>query len=219
MKNMNMKRYGLQVFADGDGTGAEGAGDGASEGNEDGDNANEDKPMSFDDFLKQEGNQAEFDRRVQKATQTAINNAKQKWQALTDDKLSEAEKLAKMSKEEKALYKAQQLEKELADLKRKNALSEMTSTARKMLAEDSIVVADELLNNIVYEDAEKTKESVEAFKRMYKAAVQDGIKKQLTGRAPSKGSSNSITKEQILEVKDPAERQRLIAENMSLFRR
>ena len=219
MKNMNMKRYGLQVFADGDGTGAEGAGDGASEGNEDGDNANEDKPMSFDDFLKQEGNQAEFDRRVQKATQTAINNAKQKWQALTDDKLSEAQKLAKMSKEEKALYKAQQLEKELADLKRKNALSEMTSTARKMLAEDSIVVADELLNNIVYEDAEKTKESVEAFKRMYKAAVQDGIKKQLTGRAPSKGSSNSITKEQILEVKDPAERQRLIAENMSLFRR
>ena len=219
MKNMNMKRYGLQVFADGDGTGAEGAGDGASEGNEDGDNANEDKPMSFDDFLKQEGNQAEFDRRVQKATQTAINNAKQKWQALTDDKLSEAEKLAKMSKEEKALYKAQQLEKELADLKRKNAVSEMTSTARKMLAEDSIVVADELLNNIVYEDAEKTKESVEAFKRMYKAAVQDGIKKQLTGRAPSKGSSNSITKEQILEVKDPAERQRLIAENMSLFRR
>ena len=75
------------------------------------------------------------------------------------------------------------------------------------------------MNNIVYEDAEKTKESVEAFKRMYKAAVQDGIKKQLTGRAPSKGSSNSITKEQILEVKDPAERQRLIAENMSLFRR
>lgn len=219
MKNMNMKRYGLQLFADGDGNGAEGAGDGASEGNEDGDNANEDKPMSFDDFLKQEGNQAEFDRRVQKATQTVINNAKQKWQALTDDKLSETEKLAKMSKEEKALYKAQQLEKELADLKRKNALSEMTSTARKMLAEDSIVVADELLNNIVYEDAEKTKESVEAFKRMYKAAVQDGIKKQLTGRAPSKGSSNSITKEQILEVKDPAERQRLIAENMSLFRR
>ena len=219
MKNMNMKRYGLQLFADGDGNGAEGAGDGESEGNEDGDNANEDKPMSFDDFLKQDGIQAEFDRRVQKATQTAINNAKQKWQALTDDKLSEAEKLAKMSKEEKALYKAQQLEKELADLKRKNALSEMTSTARKMLAEDSIVVADELLNKIVYEDAEKTKESVEAFKRMYKAAVQDGIKKQLTGRAPSKGSSNSITKEQILEVKDPAERQRLIAENMSLFRR
>ena len=219
MKNMNMKRYGLQLFADGDGNGAEGAGDGASEGNEDGDNANEDKPMSFDDFLKQDGIQAEFDRRVQKATQTAINNAKQKWQALTDDKLSEAEKLAKMSKEEKALYKAQQLEKELADLKRKNAVSEMTSTARKMLAEDSIIVADELLNNIVYEDAEKTKESVEALKRMYKAAVQDGIKKQLTDRAPSKGSSNSITKEQILEVKDPAERQRLIAENMSLFRR
>lgn len=33
-----------------------------------------------------------------------MTNAQEKWQALTDDKLSEADKLAKMTKEEKAQY-------------------------------------------------------------------------------------------------------------------
>ena len=124
----------LQLFADGEGDGS-----GAGDGNEDGagagsgDGGNE---MSFDDFLGQAENQAEFDRRVQKAVNTAVTKAQEKWQALTDDKLSEAEKLAKMTKEEKSEYKTRKLEKELADLKRQNALSEMSKTARKMLADE-----------------------------------------------------------------------------------
>lgn len=90
----------LQLFAEGDGAGAgegNGGGSGEGTGGEGGDNT-----PSFDDFLKTGSNQAEFDRRVQKAVNTAVTNAQEKWQALTDDKLSEAEKLAKMTKEEKA---------------------------------------------------------------------------------------------------------------------
>ena len=92
----------LQLFAEGGngaGTGDEG-GNGGGAGGAGGSDENE--PLSFDDFLKTGGNQAEFDRRVQKAVNTAVTNAQEKWQALTDDKLSEAEKLAKMTKEEKA---------------------------------------------------------------------------------------------------------------------
>lgn len=112
----------LQLFA---GEGGDGGGD------DDGDGSGpEDKPVSFDDFLKEEGNQAEFDRRVQKAVNTAVTNAQEKWKALTDDKLTEAEKLAKMTKEEKAEYKNRKLEKELEDLKRQNAVTEMRSTER-----------------------------------------------------------------------------------------
>ena len=54
----------LQFFADpgGNGGGPEGGDDnGAGTGT-----------VSFDDFLAQEGNQAEFDRRVQKAVNTAV---------------------------------------------------------------------------------------------------------------------------------------------------
>lgn len=117
----------LQLFTEpgGDGGGANGGnGAGAVPGNEPENNGGN-KTLSFEEFLALEGNQAEFDRRVQKAVNTAVTNAQTKWKALTDDKLSEAEKLAQMTKEEKAEYKANKLEKELEDLKRQNARSDI----------------------------------------------------------------------------------------------
>lgn len=204
----------LQMFA-GDGDGAGGDGGGAGTGGSGGEG---NQPLSFDDFLKQEGNQAEFDRRIQKAVTTAVTNAQEKWKAMTDDKLTEAEKLAKMTKEEKAEYKNKKLEKELADLRRANALADMSKTARKMLADQEINIPDELLTHLVSESAEETKATVEAFAKLYKDAVQEGVKNKLKGAPPKAGSGAAgITKEQILAIKNPAERQRLIAENMSLF--
>lgn len=78
----------LQLFTEpgGDGGGS-GEGNGAGAGGEPGNNGN--TTMSFDDFLKLEGNQSEFDRRVQKAIDTAVTNAQTKWKTLTDDKVSE----------------------------------------------------------------------------------------------------------------------------------
>ena len=208
----------LQIFAEGgagDGAGAEGGNGGGAGAEEQGGAA----PQSFDDFLQREGNQAEFDRRVQKAIETAVTKAQEKWQALTDDKLSEAEKLAKMTKEEKAEYKTRKLEKELADLKRQNSLSEMSKTARKMLADEEINIPDELLAHLVSESAEDTKTAVEAFTKMYKDAVQAAVKDALKGNTPKGGSGGkgAVTKEQILAVSNPIERQRLIAENIALF--
>lgn len=208
----------LQIFAEGgagDGAGAEGGNGGGAGAEEQGGAA----PQSFDDFLQREGNQAEFDRRVQKAIETAVTKAQEKWQALTDDKLSEAEKLAKMTKEEKAEYKNRKLEKELEDLKRQNSISEMSKTARKMLADEEINIPDELLAHLVSESAEDTKTAVEAFAKMYKDAVQAAVKDALKGNAPKGGSGGkgAVTKEQILAVSNPIERQRLIAENIALF--
>lgn len=206
----------LQIFAEGDGDGGVHAnGDGV----ENGKSGDKNHPLSFDDFLKRGGNQAEFDRRVQKATQTAVANAQQKWKALTDDKMSEAERLAQMTKEEKAEYRANKLEKELSDLKRQNALSDMAKTARKMLAEEEINLPDELLSHLVSEDAEKTKEAVESFTKLYKAAIQAAVKDALKGNPPKVGTGGkgTMTKDQILEIKNPSERQKLIAENMTLF--
>lgn len=205
----------LQLFAEGEGDGS-GVGDDGGAGAGSGDGGNE---MSFDDFLGQAENRAEFDRRVQKAVNTAVTKAQEKWQALTDDKLSEAEKLAKMTKEEKAEYKNRKLEKELADLKRQNSLSEMSKTARKMLADEEINIPDELLAHLVSESAEDTKTAVEAFAKMYKDAVQAAVKDALKGNTPKGGSGGkgAVTKEQILAVSNPIERQRLIAENIALF--
>ena len=119
----------LQFFAEpGDGAGANGGNGGGAEGGEGGTSGDDGtEPPSFDDLLKN-GHQAEFDRRVQKAIDTAVGKAQEKWQALTDDKLSEAEKLAKMTKEEKTQYLAQKHEKELAE-------REAGITRRELMAE------------------------------------------------------------------------------------
>ena len=214
----------LQLFAEG-GDGGSGnnpgnggaAGGNGGTGSEDGSSGN--KTMSFDDFLKQEGNQAEFDRRVQKAIDTAVTNAQSKWKALHDDKLSEAEKLAKMTSEERSAYRMSQLEKELNAFKEKDTLAEMSKTARKMLAEDEINIPDELLAHLVSTDAEDTKQAVQTFSKLFKDAVQDAVKDKLKGNPPKRGTGGkgNITREQILEIKNPSERQRMIAEHMDLF--
>ena len=204
----------LQMFTEGD-DGGTGDGNGDGSGAEGGNN----EPMSFDDFLGLEGKQAEFDRRLNKAVKTAVTNAEEKWKALTDDKLTEAEKLAKMTKEEKAEYRAKKAEKELADLKKMNARTELAKTARKMLADESINIPDELLSNLVADDADGTKTAVESFAKMYKEAVQAAVKEAIKGKPPKAGTGggNTITKEQIMDIKAPIERQKMIRENINLF--
>ena len=223
MKHMNnhwrIPMSNLQLFTEpgGDGGGSEG-GDGVGAGTDTGSNSN--TTMSFDDFLKLEGNQSEFDRRVQKAIDTAVTNAQNKWKTLTDDKVSEAEKLAQMSSEEKANYRAKKAEDALEELKRQNARSDMAKEARKMLADEDITIPDELVMNLVAEDADGTKAAVEAFTSMYKEAVQKAVRDALKGKPPKAGNGGDkppMTKEQILAVKNPSERQKLIAENITLF--
>ena len=212
----------LQLFAEGGDAGAGGNGDGGAAGDGAGNNGagsgdGGDGTLSFDDFLSQKGNQAEFDRRVQKAIDTAVSNAKSKWQAIHDDKLSEAEKLAKMTSEEKSAYRMSQLEKEVAEFKKKEAISQMTSTARNMLSDEGINVPDSLISHLVTADAEETKKAVEEFAELFKNAVQDAVKDKLKGKPPKKGTGGSITRDQIYAIKDPSERQRMIAEHMELF--
>ena len=217
--NMKNKLYrALQIFAEGEGAGTPGEPGGNDPGAGSG-TPTQTEPLSFDDFLSQEGNQAEFDRRVQKAINTAVSNAQKKWQAMTDGKVSEAERLAQMTSEEKAEYRAKKAEQELADLKKQMALGDMAKTARKMLSEENITVPDEIIMNLVSDDAEKTKSSVESFAKVFKDAVQAAVKESLKGNPPkaNNGGATAVTREQILAVKDRAERQRLIAENPQLF--
>lgn len=210
------KKYFLQIFADGEGSGTAGepAGDGTGAT---GEGTKKNEPLSFDDYLRQ-GGQAEFDRRVQKAIKTAVSNAEEKWKTLTDDKVSEAEKLSQMTAEQKEKYRADKAEKELADLRRQIALDDMAKTARKMLSEENITVPDEIIMNLVCDDAEKTKSAVESFAKVFKDAVQDAVKEALKGNPPkANNGGTTVTRKQILAVKDRAERQRLIAENPQLF--
>ena len=152
--------------------------------------------MSFDDFLKGEGNQAEFDRRVQKAIDTAVSNAQQKWQALADDKLSEAEKLAKMNKEEKAAYMQQKKEKELSDREAVITRKELMAEAKNTLVEKKLPVSlAEVLN---YADADTCNDSISAVEKAFQEAVEAAVNERLKGGTPPKKApegENSLEKQ------------------------
>lgn len=179
----------LQFFAEsGDDAGADGGngsgagGDGGTGGDGTGDDGGT-EPPSFDDLLKN-GHQAEFDRRVQKAIDTALTNAQEKWQALTDDKLSEAEKLAKMTKEEKTQYLAQKHEKELEDREAGITRRELMAEAKNTLAEKKLPVGlAEVLN---YTDADSCNKSIAAVENAFQEAVESGVQERLKGGTPPK---------------------------------
>ena len=184
----DMLKMNLQFFAEpGDGAGAgDGNGGGAGEGA-----GNE--PMSFDDFLKGEGNQAEFDRRVNKAIDTAVKNAQDKWQLMTDDKVSEAEKLAKMNKEEKAEYLRQKQEKELSAREAAVTKKELMAEAKNTLAEKKLPVS--LAEILDYKDAESCKNSIATVEKAFQDAVQAAVEAKLKGgtppeRAPESGDTD-----------------------------
>lgn len=194
----------LQLFAEGgDGAGADGGnGGGSGEGAGGEGGAGGDTPPSFDDFLKTGGNQAEFDRRVQKAVNTAVTKAQEKWQALADDKLSEAEKLAKMTKEEKAQYMQQKREKELTDREAAITRKELMAEAKNTLASDGL--PQELAEVLDYSDADTCNKSMEKVKEVFQRAVETAVEEKLkAGKPPKKapgGDAQKALEEQVYNI-------------------
>lgn len=211
IRGLNLQRFAEDAGGNDNASGqATNDGEGAENGDAGG--------MSFDDMLKNKEYQAEFDRRTTKAIQTAVENARKKWELTTSDKVSEAERLAQMNAEEKAEYRAKKAENELAELKRTIARSEMASKARAIMTDEGVNVPDIIVNALVGEDAETTKEAVEGFCKVFKEAVSEAVKNTLKSPVPPSGAGkHTYTKAEIMAIKDRAERRRLIAENPQLF--
>lgn len=148
-----------------------------------------------------------------------INQKFAKWQKDQDKAVSEAEKLAKMDAQQKAEYERDQLQKRVAELEKKENRAEMGKVARGMLSDDGINLPDDLISMIITTDAESTKTNVQQFSKLFKAAVQDAVKEALKGKTPGTGSSSgTVTKEQIMKIKDRTERQRMIQKHRDLFK-
>lgn len=131
---------------------------------------------------------------------------------------SEAEKLAKMSAQEQAEYQRDEYQKELEELKAKLARADIKETARAMLAADDISISDDLISAIITDNAETTQQAIKGFAAAFKEAVKNEVANRLKGNEPKASAQSNITKAEILAVKDPIERQKLIREHISLFR-
>lgn len=195
--------FDLQMFAD--------DGDGGGAGDEGGAGAG-------DSATGAEGGQQTPAAKYTDADVNEILNKKfAEWQKKHEKKVSEAERLSKMTAEEKAAEKLKELEAKIHGYEKAAARAEMGKQARAMLQDKNIVVGDELLSNLIAEDADTTKAAVESFISLFSAAVEKAVKEKVKGTTPKTGTSGGITKEQILAVTNRAERQRLMQEHMDLF--
>lgn len=199
---MIFKKINLQMFAD-DGDGGADGSDGGADGGADG------APGTAPKGSEPKYTDADVDKIIEKKFA--------EWQKKQEKKVSEAERLSKMSAEEKANERIKQLEERLAAADREKAVAAMSKQARAILSDKNINVNDDLLANLIAEDAETTKANCENFISLFNAAVEKAVKEKVKGEPPKTGGSSGITKEQILKITNRAERQRLMAEHPELF--
>lgn len=207
----------LQFFAEGDGAGggaggsdpgdgggagggAGGAGagsEGAAGGSGPAAGGDGSQPISFDDFLKDPKNQAEFDRRVAKALTTSKTKWEQDMAAKAEEAKTEAEKMAKMNAEQKAQYQREKKDEELT--KRENEITrrELMATAKEQLAEKGLPIS--LANVLNYSSAEECTASIEAVGKAFQEAVEKAVNDRLAGGKPPRKADDkaAFTMDQI----------------------
>ena len=198
--------FNLQLFAE-DGT------DGGDDGSDDGDDGSDDDDHS--DEPEKKYTDADIDKivkeRLARERKAAEKKARQQ---------AEAEKLKNMTAAEKRDAEFEQMKARLASLEAEKNQAEMLSTASDILKDAGINVSSKLVGHLIAETADETKANVDEFVKLYNDAVNKGIKTAMkaAGSNPKKGGTSTLTKEDIMKVKNSAERQKLINENMHLFR-
>ena len=200
--------FNLQLFAE-DGT------DGGDDGSDDGDDGSDDGDDDRSDEPEKKYTDADIDKivkeRLARERKAAEKKARQQ---------AEAEKLKNMTAAEKRDAEFEQMKARLASLEAEKNQAEMLSTASDILKDAGINVSSKLVGHLIAETADETKANVDEFVKLYNDAVNKGIKTAMkaAGSNPKKGGTSTLTKEDIMKVKNSAERQKLINENMHLFR-
>lgn len=183
----------------------------------DGEGANKDATTTTQTEPKQDDNKQQ-PKYTDADVDEIVSKRLAKWEKQQAAKVEEAAKLAEMNAQQKAEYERDKVQKELDEYKRRDTVNAMVAESRRQLSEQGIAVSDDILARLVGETAEETKASVDAFSTAFTAAVEDAVKKQLAGKAPAAGvATKTMTKEEILAIKDPITRQAAIRDNIGLF--
>ena len=204
---LNLLKLNLQFFGEADDAGGSNPDNEEETKTEEPAETEEEKEQEEKTFTQDQVDQIVKDRiaRAEKAKEEAVK---------------EAEKLAKMSAEQKREYELDKLKRENEELKAAQNRFELGKTATSILAESGIVADDEILDFVVREDAEETNNAVKAFITLIDRVSDDRMKEKLKGNAPKKqqGKLSSMTKDEILAIKDGAKRIQAIQENSHLFK-
>lgn len=144
-----------------------------------------------------------------------------KWEAeqatALEQAKSEGERLAKLTKDERAREEEAKRIAELEKRERVIAEREMKLATQSLLADEGL--PQEFLEHVLAPTAEEVKAKITALRDVFDSEVEKRVNERLVQSAPRRGTTTGITKEQIMAIEDTDKRQAAIAENINLFRK
>ena len=197
----------LQLFASEDGADGNGTNDGSDDPDpEEGSGGDDPDPRKVAKYSDED-----LDRIISKKV-AALQKKQEK-------AVSEAQKLAQNNANKSAEEKIADLESRLEGYEKQRVHSEMMGQARKIIQGRGYSISDGLISSLVTDDAEQTQSNIDEFVKLLEAEVQKQVKNALAGSTPKTGKDvPKYTKKEILSIKNPIERQKLIRENLELFK-
>ena len=103
-------------------------------------------------------------------------------QARIDKAVTEAQKLAKMSADERAEHERQELQKKLSEREAEITKRELRAEAKSQLTDKGLPI--ELAEILPYTDADTTNAAILATEKVFRAAVEKAVTDRLKGNAP-----------------------------------
>ena len=162
--------------------------------------------------------QDELDHIVQERVKRAVAKAQKDAEDKIKQAQSEGERLAKLTKDERA---KEEEAKRLADLEAREkaiAVKELRIETQSLLSDEGLPI--EFLDVVMADTAESVKENIASIRKVFDEAVEKRVNERLTQDKPRRGATaGAMSKAEIMAVKDASERQKLIAENLELFRK
>ena len=143
---------------------------------------------SFDELLADREYQSEFDKRVAKAIETAKAKWNDGFEKTLEERISEAQKLARMNAEQKARYEQEQAEARLAKREAEITKRELKAAAKDTLLEKGLPA--ELADTLLYTDADACSASIDAVSKAFEQAVTKAVNDRLRQEPPKDGNVN-----------------------------
>lgn len=156
-----------------------------------------------------------------KAIAAEVAKARASWEAEQAEAIekakSEGERLAKLTKDERAKEEEAKRIQAIEERERALAIKEMRVATQTLLSEEGL--PSEFIDFVIDETAEATKEKIGTLRAIFDKAVETRVDERLTQKTPRKGTGPvSMTKAEIMAIENDEERQAMIAANIGLFK-
>ncbi|MEJ6348789.1 DUF4355 domain-containing protein [Holzapfeliella sp. He02] len=153
---------------------------------------------------------------VDNIVKKALSNFQEEQKA----KIEEEKKVAKMSADEKYKYQLEKAKEDADNARKELKQRDNRDLVRTLAEKQGVSVTQDDVKFLATADEEETQQKASYFIERIKQAYSDGKDSTIKSSAPkltAEKNSKTMTKEDILAIEDPEERNRLMTENYNLF--